>query len=83
MNDLPPRCIHRKIPDLPHITHELASPGMRVLYSRPGMRQAEPGVIQLVEECTARVLFLGDRVDKLCELNDLTYWPGPEMERWG
>jgi len=74
---LPSGAVHRSVPEMPDITHEMASQGMKVLYQPyPGARP-EVGVITQVKERDAFVLYLGDTTPKLTRLSDLTFWDGP------
>lgn len=77
MKELPKGCVHRTVPDLPHVTHEWANLGMKVVY-RPAAGRPSVGVLQRVNDSgrDGFVLFLGDRVAKLVKLEDLHYWDG-------
>lgn len=75
MERLPARCVHRTVPDMPDITHEQATLGMRVVY-RPYPGSAELGVIKELRDYTAFVLYLGDTRSKLTNLSDLYFWEG-------
>lgn len=76
MTALPNFCVHRIVPDVPDVTCEKATPGMKVIYRLAGGRP-EVGVIQQVRPRDAFVLYLGDHTAKLTRLSDLTYWDGP------